>query len=114
MNRKSREGGFSILSVLLALLVIGLLYVWLAGGMPSTVNSVSQAQVVKKASVVLSCRMNLQAVDKEIVTWCATHPGMKPTLEDLKKSGVVILGCPEGGQWSIRDGHVRCSVHSTP
>jgi competence protein ComGC len=114
MNRKSTEGGFTILSVLLALLVIGLLYVWLTGGgMPATMNSVPQARVVQKASVDLSCRMNLQALDKEILTWSATHPGKKPTIEELKKSGVVLLGCPEGGRWTIRDGHARCSIHST-
>ena len=112
MKSHSREGGFSILSVLLALLIIGLLYLWLTGWAPSGIQSTSQAEVIKKSSVDLSCLMNLRALDKEIVTWSATHPGQKPTIDELRKAGVVILGCPEKGKWIIKDGRARCSIHS--
>jgi competence protein ComGC len=114
MKRQSPERGFGVISLLLALLVIGLLYLWLTGWVPSGVSSTTEAQIIKKSSVDLSCRMNLQALDKEIITWSVTHPGQKPTLEGLQSSGVLILGCPEGGKWSIQSGHARCSVHLPP
>ncbi len=113
-SRRHLQGGFGFLSVLLALLIIGLLYFWIGGpGLSSAGPRASEIKTVKKSGNLLACQMNRRAIEKELTTWSVTHPGEQPTIEKLKAAGVYVPACPDGGTLSIRDGSVTCSVHSS-
>lgn len=114
MHERSQRG-FSFLSVLLALLVIGLLYFWIGGpGLSPVSNSVSEAKTVETAGHLLACEMNRRAIEKELLTWSVTHPGEQATIEKLKAAGVYVPACPDGGRFTIRGKTVTCSVHRRP
>jgi hypothetical protein len=112
-SRRQSQSGLSFLSVLLALLIIGLLYFWIGGpGLSTAVPQASERSTVKKSGNLLACQMNRRAIEKELMTWSVTHPGERPTIEKLRAGGVYVPACPDGGKLSIRDGKVICSVHS--
>lgn len=111
--RQPSQRGFGFLSVLLALLIIGLLYFWIGGpGLQSVSHSVSEAKTVKTSGNLVACSMNRKAIEKELLTWSVTHPGERPTLAKLKAAGVYVPACPDGGTLSIEGGTVVCSLHS--
>jgi competence protein ComGC len=113
MRQRHAQSGFSFLSILAALLIIGLLYLWIGGpGMSSVSNSVSEAKTVKSSGNLLACEMNRRAIAKELMTWSVMHPGERPTLEKLKAAGVYVPACPDGGKLSIEGKAVICLVHT--
>lgn len=114
-RQRHSESGLSFLSILLALLIIGLLYFSIGGpGLSSVENSVSEAKTVKTSGNLLACEMNRKAVEKELMTWSVTHPGERATIEKLRAAGVYIPACPDGGRISIEGRSVICSKHSRP
>ncbi|GAB4241194.1 MAG: hypothetical protein Kow00109_16530 [Acidobacteriota bacterium] len=110
MSRRSSRG-FTLLSLLLVLLVIGAVW-WIAfHAFPTAPAGNREAVAMHKAAGALQCAANRRTLEQELMAWEVRHPARKPTLEALAKEGVLILGCPEGGRWSLAGGKVRCSRH---
>ncbi|MDA2937251.1 hypothetical protein MYX75_03180 [Acidobacteria bacterium AH-259-A15] len=106
------QRGFSILSLVAALLIIGLLYVTYMN-LGSGTETAKMAITAKTAGRGVACQMNRQAAERAIMTWSISHPGTQPTLEALKRERIPITPCPEGGQFRLEGREVRCSIHST-
>ncbi len=110
-DRVGDERGFGFIVVLAALLIVGLLYFTYFG-----MNTVKHDQAVGikaiDTSKAFSCKMQRGQIERELNTWAATHDGQVPTdLDDLARSGIRIPKCPEGGEYSLEEKHVHCSVH---
>jgi type II secretory pathway component PulJ len=104
------EGGFALVSVLLAMLIVAVLYF----GYFSMQNSMSKKSVgiaAIDASKSMACRTQRQQIERDITFWSASHSGEEPSLAALQKDGLHVPTCPEGGHYSITTGSVHCSVH---
>lgn len=105
--------GFSLLSVIAACALIGLLYLgYLSLGGKEGAVSTTQPQVVSSAARGTTCRLSRQAGEKKVLTWSLSHPGQKPDLARIQRDGVYIGECPEGGKWKLDGGRISCSRHS--
>ena len=109
--RMDSERGFSFISVVLTLVIIGALYYGYLGqyGME---EAITQGGVAKTAGQAIACQMNRQAIERAIMTWTLSHPGKQPTLKDLENDGISINRCPEGGRFRVEGKKVSCSLHS--
>ncbi len=110
--RMNSERGFSFISVVVALAIIGAFYYGYLGqyGME---EAITQGGVAKTAGQAIACQMNRQAIDRAILTWTMSHPGKEPTLKDLERDGISINRCPEGGRFKVEVRKVSCSLHSS-
>jgi len=106
--------GFSYLSLLGALLIIGLLFYFFLGPTTAGLEKAKQLPAVKKAGQETACSMNRQAIEKAALTWSVTHPGESPSIPKLEQSGIYVPACPEGGKLTIQGNKVICSLHSKP
>lgn len=102
--------GVSFMSVLAALVIIGLLYLGYFK-MQSMTNEVEVGQTAIDASRSVACRTQRQAFDREITMFLQVHPDTPPTLEGLEGSGIRVPSCPEGGTYSLAGQHLECSLH---
>ncbi|GAB4112430.1 MAG: hypothetical protein Kow001_14190 [Acidobacteriota bacterium] len=108
--------GFSLLSILVVVALVGLGYVvliGLPGGTGDNPHAVSSSQLVQSRglSLVAACRTNRRAAAKALTTWAVTHPDRPATLEDLRNRGLLVQECPEGGKFELVDGKVVCRRH---
>jgi type II secretory pathway component PulJ len=105
-----RQGGFSFVSVLLALLIAAALYFgYSAFHASSTERRTGLAAI--NATREVACRTNRQNIERDIALWSVNHPGETPSLAALEADGLRIPTCPEGGRYEIVGTHVQCSVH---
>ncbi len=106
------QRGFSFISILVTLAIVGLLYFGYRDqfGVTQTIRTGNE---VKSAGQEMSCQMNRQALQRAIMTWTISHPGKQPTLKDLEDAGIPILPCPDGGRFRVEGEKVYCSLHST-
>lgn len=106
------SSGFGFISILVALAIIGLLYVGFVGISSGGTPPAHRVELAKGASLSTACANNRRAAEIAISTWSASHPNGQPTLEKLKQSGVRISSCPEKGTLTLKDRKVVCSLHS--
>jgi hypothetical protein len=104
------ESGFSFVAVLLALLIAAALYFGYFH-FQSVTGEHAKGIVVIDAARAVSCRVNRQNIEREIVLWSVNHPGETPSLAALQAEGLQIPSCPEGGSYEIVGHEVHCSVH---
>ncbi len=106
------QRGFSFISILVSLAIVGLLYFGYRDqfGVAETIKT---GNVVKSAGQEMACQMNRRALERAIMTWTLSHPGKQPTLKDLEDDGIPILPCPDGGRFRVEGENVYCSLHST-
>lgn len=102
--------GFSFISILAVLVIGGLIYAAFFHLRPDGASQ-NVATASRGASQAVACQMNRQSLDRAISTWSISHPGAEPSLAALKESGTPILPCPDGGDFTIRNGKVHCSAH---
>ncbi len=105
------QRGFSFISILVSLAIVGLLYFGYRDQFGVT-QTIRTGNVVKSAGQDMACQMNRQALERAIMTWTISHPGKQPTLKDLENDGITILPCPDGGRFRVEGGKVYCSLHS--
>lgn len=114
MFKIGKPTGFTLLSVLLALLIIFILtgYYFRRGG-SNVEQQLSLYETSMDRSKAVACQANRQVIETNIQAWMVTHPGETPTLEKLSQAGYSIPRCPEGGTYSITpEGQVVCDRHS--
>lgn len=109
--KTSNQSGFSLLSVVAVLGIIGLLYVGAQGLSRQSVAVENDLVGATEGSRRTVCVMNRQAISRLLLTWTVTHPGEMATIKKLKESGVHVPGCPEGGKFSIKGELVECTLH---
>lgn len=63
------------------------------------------------AGKALACRMNRLTLQNTIRTWTLSHPGQAVSLEQLKRDGLFVPECPEGGILTLEGQRVHCSLH---
>ena len=107
----SNQSGFSLLSVVAVLGIIGLLYVGAQGLSRLSAEGENDLVGATESSQRTVCVMNRQAVSRLLLTWTVTHPDETATIKKLKASGVHVPGCPERGKFSIKGELVECSLH---
>ncbi len=108
--------GFSFLSVLVALTLVGLAYLILiglsgdAGGNPSGLSS-RQLTGSPGLSKAAACRTNRLAAAKALTTWAVSHPDRPATLDELRSRRLLVQECPDGGRFELAGGQVVCRRH---
>jgi competence protein ComGC len=110
-ERLRSERGMSLILILAALLVMGVLY---AGyfNLSDSESTMSKGGAVKSASQAMSCGMNRRSIEQGMMRWSITHPDEQATIERLERDGILVKRCPDGGQLTIEGKKVLCSVHS--
>lgn len=108
--------GFTLLSILVVVALVGLGYLVLVGfptGAGGNRHAVSGRQLVQSPglSLAAACRSNRRAVVKALTTWAVSHPDRPATLEDLRRRGLVVQECPEGGEFELVGDKVVCRRH---
>ena len=109
-----RHRGFSFISLIAVLMFVGLLYLGYINLESTAESTQHNIEMATRAGQDVSCRMNRQAIQQALLTWSVTHPGQKPTLQALRRSGAHVPDCPERGRIEIKGGKVVCSVHQDP
>ena len=104
------QRGFSFISILVTLAIVGLLYFGYRDQFGVT-QTIRTGNVVKSAGQDMACQMNRRAIERAITTWNISHPGKQPTLKDLENDGIPVLPCPDGGRFRLERGKVYCSLH---
>lgn len=106
------QKGVSLVSLVAALVVLGLLYVGYDSLSRSGESAVRTVQAGVATSHATACRMNCRELERTILTWSISHPGVEPTLQRLRADKLNVPDCPDGGRLSVRDKKVVCSLHS--
>jgi len=110
MKRRGRKAsrGFTLLSVLMALMIIGILSgMYLAP--PGTGTDGGPNYYVNRTQKT-ACAANRSVLTTKVVAYQIAN-GRFPTIRELKeKEGVP--SCPDGGSYYTLDGQVYCTVHT--
>ncbi len=112
--RSDLERGFSLLSVLLALAVVGVLYFAVLGpsrAVEEVQPPMQDLRAAQAAGQETACQRNRSEIQRSLLTWTVTHPGQTPTLEALRRSGFHVPPCPSGGLLEISGQKMVCSRH---
>jgi ribosomal protein S11 len=112
--RLGSERGFSFASLVTVLLIAGILYISYTGLVSVRESAPSDPLEATAVSKDVACKMNRQALEKQLLNWMGRNPGKDASIRSLAASGVNIPRCPDGGKLRIEDGKVECSTHSTP
>ena len=110
MSTTRSTGGFSFLSLLLALVIIFIL----SGGYFSRdkESQVSHYQTSIDRSKKTACIANRITFETNIQVWQTSHISEQPTIEKLKTARYSVPTCPSGGTYTIDEqGSVFCSGH---
>ncbi|UCF38070.1 MAG: hypothetical protein JSU96_04235 [Acidobacteriota bacterium] len=100
-----------LISVLAALLIIGLLIGGYITYQPAPSSSKAAILTARDTAKDAACHMNRLTLEKALLTWSVQHPNEEPSIRALKRSGILVRGCPQNGELSIRNGQVLCSEH---
>jgi len=112
----SQRGFFTLIGLLAALVIIGILFALYGlpgglGGSSSGGNAVSVAGGAKQRAEDVVCRNNLSQIRAAISIYSSTNGGYPPSLDALQLG--VPMSCPEGGEpydYDPATGQVHC-VH---
>ncbi|OFV89080.1 MAG: hypothetical protein A3J75_08980 [Acidobacteria bacterium RBG_16_68_9] len=110
MHRFRSQQGASFMAVIVAMLIVGALYLgYLRLQTASTERAAGIAAI--DASRAVACRTNRQTIERAFAMWSVNHPDELPSLAALKADGIGLPSCPEGGQYEIDGRQVQCSKH---
>jgi competence protein ComGC len=104
------QRGFGFVSVLLAMLIVGVLYFGYFKMQSATSDRATGGNAIVVSRAV-ACRTNRQQIERDITMWSVDHPDEPPTLAALQASGLRVPSCPEGGTYDIVGHDVLCSLH---
>jgi hypothetical protein len=113
MSFSRPAAGFSFLSILAVLVILGFMYfVYVSYG---TLDKRPTQSLIEASTGAegMACQANRQAVEKTLLNWKARNPGRELSLIELKKTGITVPSCPKGGEFTLRQGTVICSTHSS-
>jgi hypothetical protein len=99
--------GFSFVSVLFALVIVGVLYFGYFRMSSITGEKAIGIQGIQ-ASKGVACRTQRQQIERDVQAYVMTHDAPPNSLGAL---GVLIPACPEGGRYALAGTHVTCSLH---
>ncbi len=106
------QKGVSLVSLVAALVILGLLYVGYDSLHRSGEAAASTIATGVSASHATACRMNCAELERTVLTWSISHPGLEPTWKRLRDDHLFVPDCPDGGRLSLQGKHVTCSLHS--
>ena len=104
------RGLFGFLSLLITVGVI----IWLSmhglkgfmgSGDPQTLDG------AKARSEATVCRTNRQVLLMAVNQYRSMNPGKPVTIAILEQTGVEIPECPSGGDYTLENGRIVCSIH---
>ncbi len=99
-----------LLELLMVLAIIGILssmYVMPGRGNAKAGRAVDPVARAEKAA----CDANRAIAAIHAANYQINH-GHFPSIDELKKTGASVPGCPEGGKFYVLDGEVYCTVHT--
>ncbi len=106
---RSLSGGFTFLGLLMSLAIVGILSgMYLAPG-PGGAASGPIMYIVRSQRV--ACEANRAAMRPHLIDFQIQN-NRPPTMEDLRRLGVSLPTCPEGGRFYIVDGEFLCTLHT--
>lgn len=106
-----QQRGVSLVSLVAALLILGLLYVGFDSLSRSGNPLLESTETAMAQGKDVACRLNRLEIERSIMTWTLSHPGREPTLQLLRDEQIHVPPCPEGGKLSLVGRQVRCSLH---
>ncbi len=111
-HEQHNRRGFSLLILLLALCIIGILTArQLSDFLERDRTGVSEVQRAGAAA----CQVNRNVLVTTINIWRMSHPDLPVTIENMRRTGQSIPACPENGVYVIGpDGTIYCSIHAPP
>ncbi len=108
--RMESQRGLTLIPIVVFMAIIGLL---LLGYLDQarTQREMGMTRAGRKAGQELSCQKHRQALEQAVRSWVMKNPGKEVTLRNLQEDGIVLTGCPQGGQYSQSGEHIACSLH---
>ncbi len=108
--KKNEKKGFTILSVLLALVIILILVGNYLG--PEKKGEKNWAQTNIEKSENTACLANRTQLVTQISMYVVNHPGEPLTIDKMQAANYSVPLCPDGGVYSIgKNNEVYCSKH---
>ena len=108
--RRKHNGGFYLIGLLIALLIIMILTGKYMSG--DRERGVPPAQTNIDKSKSAACSANRMQMQTQIQMWSINHLGETPTVEKLRQANINVPRCPAGGEYYITPkGDILCSVH---
>ena len=77
-----------------------------------TQREMGMTRAGRTAGQNMACQKTRQALERSVQSWVMRNPGKDVTPRNLQQDGIVITGCPQGGQYSQSGGKLYCSLHS--
>lgn len=105
------QKGVSLVSLVAALVILGLLYVGYDSLHRSGEAAAQSVQAGMETGHATACRLNCAELERTALTWSISHPGVEPTLARLSQDNLHVPVCPDGGQLKLEGKRVTCSLH---
>jgi hypothetical protein len=102
--------GLSFVSVLVTLLILAALYFGYLRS-PSSDGERSVGIQSLDASRAVACRTQRQGIERDLQMYAANNDRPPGSLDELRRSGIGVPDCPEGGRYALAGGRVTCSAH---
>lgn len=111
MKKKNTQRGYTIISLLLALVIILILVGNYMG--PDKEKQKTWAQTNIDRSKDVTCAANRTQITTQLSMFQINHPGKNVTIESMQAANYSIPTCPSGGKYSIGDkNEIYCSIHA--
>ncbi|MBI4515466.1 MAG: hypothetical protein HY699_06595 [Deltaproteobacteria bacterium] len=110
MRALGREGGFSFVSILLAMLLLAVLYFGYFRLSSSSGEKGAGIQSLQ-TSKGIACRTQRQQIERDVQAYSMSHDGPPHSLAELEREGIRVPSCPEGGRYALAGIQITCSTH---